>query len=176
MMPRVLLNTALIGGLMCGTLAAQELPDFSGTWVMDVSHSEAAMQPDHARGRPTVQVITQAPGLITVNRDINGQPETIDYILPTSEPQPVGTSGAAPLATLIPNGSALWRDQRLETTVQLMIKGRAVTRTERRTLDPSGTRMTVETKVTVQHGYDWPSTDTPNIGEMRDVYIKQPVR
>ena len=168
-MLRMLPRTLLVAYVLSGTLMAQERSDFSGTWVMDVSWSEAVTLP-YGPERPVIQVITQTPNVITVQRHVDGRPESVRYFFGSSEPQPVGTNGSQtePLS-----GRASWREHLLETTVPLTINGWLVTRTERRSLDVSGTRMTVETVLVVQHGYGGSSGAPPNnVGVMRDVYIK----
>jgi hypothetical protein len=52
----------------------------------------------------------------------------------------------------------------------LSINGKAVTRTASRTLNPSGNEMTVESRLIVQHGYEY---NGANVGTAKDVFIKQ---
>src|SRR5262252_1235936 len=73
------------------TIRAQGRPDFSGTWSMDRSRSESAMQTDPIG--PTTVVITQTPGGLQIATTRDGKTATIVYKLDGSpSPIPGGTA------------------------------------------------------------------------------------
>src|SRR5215468_304329 len=70
---------------------AQGRPDFSGTWSMDRSRSESAMQADPIG--PTTVVITQAAGGLQIATTRDSRTATIVYKLDGSpSPIPGGTA------------------------------------------------------------------------------------
>jgi hypothetical protein len=169
-MARITLCAVLVGYLVCGTAAAQQIPNFGGVWVMDMSQSETAVQPGHPE-RPIIEVITQTPKSITIRRDVDGRADVLAY--PFEGDSALKSAPIdRPEAGSAPRSSAAWNDGALQTIAYLTINGEAVNRFERRSLDANNTRMTVETTISVQHGYLGPSGKAAT-GVMKDVYIKQ---
>jgi hypothetical protein len=72
-----LLWTLCIAALVHPGLAAQGLPDFSGTWTMDLSRSETAAQ-GPAIGPVTV-AIQQTSAELRIDTTRNGNTETVRY-------------------------------------------------------------------------------------------------
>ena len=65
--------------LVCGVVAfAQAKPDFSGTWTMDPSRSEAAAQGTPIG--PVVLAIRQMPEELRIETTRNGTAQTIRYL------------------------------------------------------------------------------------------------
>ena len=176
-MPRILLS--VVGVLFSSTLLAQQRPDFSGTWVMDMTRSGSAAQGAYVSPRtPVTLVIVQTPSGLTVQTDVDGTREVVAFKPEGPEadlPRPVGTSGLAtvdrsPRAvgsggvvrpveqptndTGIVGGSMEWKDTTLVTTTNYKLNGMAVTKLQTRSLNSNGREMVIETQVTVQHGYE----------------------
>ena len=138
------------------TLHAQGRPDFSGTWSMDRSRSESAMQADPIG--PTTLVIIQTPGGLQIATTRDSRTATIVYKLDGS-PGP------------IPGGSATshWEGATLVTETVRDIQGQTVTTKESRRLNETG-EMLVETVLVVQHGYTLKGTQ--NYGAGKDVFTR----
>jgi len=167
-MRRTPLTIIAIGILFVGLVAAQSVPDFSGTWSLDPTRSEAEA------GTPATMTILQSKEALTVDREIEGKPDRIVYKIQRGEvatPIPaVGSRGPDELGpTAEQQATAEWRDGRLETQRVLSINGKTVTQVERRSLDDTGREMTVETLVQVQHGYE---TGQAHNGA-KNVYVKK---
>src|SRR5436190_356495 len=138
---RRFLWTLCIAALVQPGLAAQGLPDFSGTWTMDLSRSEAAAQ-GPAIGPVTV-AIQQMSAEIRIETTRNGTTETVRYM-------PAGTE---PLSAEKQVGTFRWEGGTLITNLNTYINNQAVTFQEIRSLNPDRTEMAVEVTLTVQHGY-----------------------
>jgi hypothetical protein len=138
------------------TTHAQGRPDFSGTWTMDRSRSESAMQADPIG--PTTVVITQAPGGLQIETTRDGKTAAILYKLDGS-PSP------------IPGGTATsrWEGSTLITETVRDIQGQTVTTKESRRLNEAG-EMLVDTVLVVQHGYTLKGTQ--NYGAGKDVFTR----
>ena len=70
-----LLWTLCIAALIQPGLAAQGLPDFSGTWTMDLSRSESAAQGPEIG--PVKVAIQQSAAEIRIETTRNGTTETV---------------------------------------------------------------------------------------------------
>jgi len=112
------------------TAHAQTRPDFSGTWSMDRSRSESAMQADPIG--PTTVVISQVAGGLQIATTRDDKTATILYKLDGS-------------ASPIPGGTATshWEGATLITETVREIQGQTVTTKESRRLN--GGEMVVET-------------------------------
>jgi hypothetical protein len=130
-----------IAALVQSGLAAQALPDFSGTWTMDLSRSEAAAQ-GPAIGPVTV-AIQQGSGEIRIETTRNGTTEAVRYL-------PAGMKSASAEERV---GTFRWEGATLITNLNTHINNQAVTFQEIRSLNPDRTEMAVEVTLTVQHGY-----------------------
>jgi hypothetical protein len=165
------LSVLVISLLGYGTATGQERPDFTGTWVMDVSRSETAGQaPEVVRRTPMTLIIAQSPDGFVIETEADGRREAVKYSFTRQQdsPRPVGTSGSND--STVQEALAEWKGDRLETSAVLNVNGKAVTKTVSRTLDASGGEMTVETRLIVQHGYE---RNGANVGTAKDVFIKQ---
>jgi hypothetical protein len=136
---------------------AQGRPDFSGTWSMDRSRSESAMQADPIG--PTTLVITQTPAALQIAITRDGRTAAITYRLDGSTGQ-------------IPGGTATshWEGLTLVTESVRDIQGQTVTTRESRRLNENGSEMLVDTVLVVQHGYTLKGTQ--NYGSGKDVFTR----
>jgi hypothetical protein len=140
------------------TTHAQGRPDFSGTWSMDRSRSESAMQADPIG--PTTVVITQTPTALQIATTRDGRTAAVTYKLDGSPSQ-------------IPGGTATshWEGPTLVTETVRDIQGQTVTTKETRRIGGSGgNEMLVETVLVVQHGYTLKGTQ--NYGTAKDVFTR----
>ena len=136
---------------------AQTRPDFSGTWSMDRSRSESAMQADPIG--PTTVVITPLAGGLQIATTRDNKTATIVYKLDGStSPIPGGTA------------TSHWEGAALVTETVREIQGQTVTTKESRRLTDGGSEMLVETVLVVQHGYTLKGTQ--NYGSGRDVFTR----
>lgn len=154
--------------------SGQEMPDFSGTWIMDMSRSETAAQsaqvaPDHA----VTHVITQSSDHLTIETRVDGRQDVVRFSFAMPEAanaaDAADTSGSE-LGVDLQDAFAKWVDDRLVTTTWLEINGKAVTRIQTWSLDPTRRELTVETVLRVEHGYR--GDDPSNTNQLRDVYLK----
>jgi hypothetical protein len=153
-----------------GTANGQALPDFTGTWVMDVSRSETAGQaPEVLRRTAVTLIIVQSPDELIIETRADGRRESVTYSFTRRHDpsRPVGTTGSN---SAVQEAIAEWKGERLVTSTLLNVNGKAVTKTATRILDLSGGEMTVETRLVVQHGYEG---NGANVGTAKDVFIKQ---
>ena len=153
-------------GLGSVGLTAQSAPDFSGTWTMDLSRSEAAAQGTPIG--PVVVAIRQTPGEVHIETTRNGSTQAVRYL-------PVGAK-----ATVAgePASAFRWEGPKLITSLITDINKQAVTVEELRSLNSAGTEMTVEVTLVVQHGYQSggssavQSKNSPNTATGTNVFIK----
>lgn len=147
---------------------AQTHPDFSGTWNMDLTRSEAAAQGTPIG--PVTVAIRQTPGEVHIETTRNGRTESVRY-LPAS-------AKAVAAGELI--GAFRWDGPKLVTRLVTDINKQAITVEEVRSLDPSGREMTVELTLVVEHGYQSGGTgvvrsqNSPNTSKGINVFVKTP--
>jgi hypothetical protein len=150
------------------TAIAQEPPDFSGVWRMDMSRSESAAQ--EVPIGPMTITIDQRSDRINIETNANGSTRTVTY-LPVGVKSPSGEG--AP-------GAFRWEGEKLVTELTTYVNDRAVNVTEVRTLDHARSEMTVELTLAVQHGYTGPdataikSQNSPHAATGRNVFVKVP--
>lgn len=163
---KILLSALCLVGLGLVGLTAQSSPDFSGTWSMDLSRSEAAAQGTPIG--PVVVAIRQTPGELHIETTRNGNAQAVRYL-------PVGAK-----ATVAgePAAAFRWEGPKLITSLITDINKQAVTVEEVRSLNSAGTEMTVEVTLVVQHGYQSggssavQSKNSPNTATGTNVFIK----
>ena len=136
---------------------AQGKPDFSGTWTMDPSRSQAAVQNEPSG--PITIVISQSPTELKVETTRADKTSVVVYKLDGSENK-------------IPTGTAKthWDGTTLVIESVRDVNGATVTTKEARTLASGGNEMVVETTLVVQHGYSLKGT--PNYGAGKDIYTR----
>jgi hypothetical protein len=151
---RALLLSSMIGG---GVSHAQTRPDFSGTWTMDPSRSQSAVQNEPIG--PVTVVIAQTPTEMTIETRRAPAPSTVTYRLDNRESK-------------LPDGTATthWDGTTLVTEMVRTIKGVTVTSRESRRLTADGSEMMVDTVLVVQHGYSLKGTQ--NFGAGKDIFTR----
>jgi hypothetical protein len=132
-------------------------PDFSGTWHMDPSRSQSAVESEPIG--PITVVITQTAAEFRI--------ETTSRLGKANEVFRFTTGEAPP----VPNvGSARWRGNTLTTDVVREVRGQSVTVQQSRSLSADQSEMVVETITNVQHGYS--QTGTKVYGAGKDVFTR----
>lgn len=137
---------------------AQTRPDFSGTWRMDASRSESALQAEPVG--PVTVAITQTADELRIETTTRHGTTTELYRL--APPGAAAAAGGAPVAR--------WRGQTLVTEVVRSVRGQSVTTQQSWTLSADGNEMTVESVVNVQHGYS--VSNAKIYGAGRDVFVR----
>jgi hypothetical protein len=148
---------------------AQTAPDFSGTWTMDPTRSEAAAAQGTPIGPVTV-AIRQTPGEVNIETTRNGRTEAVRYL-----PASAKATGATE-----PMGSFRWDGAKLVTRLVTDINKQAITIEEVRSLDAAAKEMTVIVMLVVEHGYQSGGTgvvrpqNSPNTSKGINVFVKSP--
>ena len=161
-----LLYALLVAAFASPPLAAQNPPDFSGIWNMDLTRSEAAAQGPPIG--PVTVAIRQTPGELWIETTRDGNTEAVKYL-------PVGNKAADHGDSV---GTFRFDGTRLVTNLIMHINKQAVTVEEIRSLDQQGTEMTVEMTLVVQHGYQsgvaiaLKSPYAPNTATGKNVFVK----
>ncbi len=150
-------STVLALSMGLAAASAQTRPDFSGTWSMDMSRSDSAVQSEPVG--PTTVTIAQTPTELTMTIARDGKSSTVVYRL----------DGAA---AKIVDGTATshWDGSSLVTEAVRTIHGQTVTTKEVRRLNPAGDEMRVESVLVVQHGYTLKGSQ--NYGAGIDVFTR----
>jgi hypothetical protein len=158
--------------LVNGTAQAQQKPDFTGTWTMDMSRSESAAQGTDVSPRtPVTLMVRQSAADFNVETDRDGSRERLRFVFGQSSlGPPVGTSGRD-TAAIEPAGVE-WRGSDLITTTVYRVNGMPVKQVRTHHLEPNGREMTVETRVEMQHGYESDHPDYKSGTVVKDVYTK----
>jgi hypothetical protein len=152
-LPQATLAVALVLGSLP---SAQPAPDFSGTWTIDLERSESPHQ--GTAFEPPTYVITQSADAVLI--------ETRRGSARGERRYPFAARGAR--ASDAPR--AWFEGPTLVTEGARLVQGQTVTVRESRTLDATGTEMTLQTVVIVQHGYTFRGGQ--NYGAATDVYRK----
>lgn len=165
---KLALSIVFVIVLNCVGVSAQSAPDFSGTWAMDLTRSEAAAQGTPIG--PVTVVIRQAPGEVNIETTRNGRTEAVRYL-------PASAKATASGEVL---GAFSWNGDKLVTRLVTDINKQAITVEEVRSLNPSGSEMTVELSLVVEHGYQSGGTglvrpqNSPNTSKGVNVFVKKP--
>ena len=138
---KLLLCTLWAVGLASLGVSAQTGADFSGTWTMDLSRSDAAAQGTPIG--PVTIVIRQTPDELQIETTQNGTTQEVRYY-------PEGMKLVVSDDTV---GTFRWEGPQLVTNLVAHISKQAVTVAEARRLNAAGTEMTVAVTLVVQHGY-----------------------
>ena len=139
---------------------SQSHPDLTGTWTMDRERSESMHQADEFE--PPTLVITQGAADLTI--------ETRRRLSTGRTVYTIGDAGT-PAGAVPPAGPrAFWEGAALVTEAARTVQGQTVSVRESRTLDATGSEMTVQTLLIVQHGYSF--RGARNYGAAKDVYRK----
>lgn len=135
-------------------------PQFSGTWVLDLTRSDSAVSsnlPD-----PVLVEIAQSDRDLTIVTTQGSQQHRVVHGFVATPTAPYSIDGAA--------SRAYWNGSKLITEGTRVVQGQTVATRETRTLSPDGVEMTVEVVVIVQHGYA--TRGGRNYGMGRDVYTR----
>src|SRR3954468_15556406 len=127
------------------TARAQTKPDFSGTWTLDASKSDAPMGRGGRGGPPGPMTITQTADTLTQKR---GE-QTLTYKLDGSE-SANEVQGRGGVQTV--KAKAHWEGSKLVIESTREIQGFALTTKEERTLSADGKEMTVQTTASTPQG------------------------
>ena len=103
-MKRLILSSFVMAALGSLGLGAQATPDFSGTWTMDLTRSEAAAQGTPIG--PVTVAIRQTPDEVHVETTRNGMTEVVRYLPAAMKPAAAGdrperSVGMVPSSSLI---------------------------------------------------------------------------
>ena len=142
---------------------AQSTPDFSGTWAMDATRSASAVQNEPIRSQTLVIRQTATDLSIETRRD--DKTGTVTYKFGKADNvNPRGPS------LLVSNW--YWDGPKLVTETVRNISESTVRTKEVHSLDASGSEMTIDMLLVVEHGYTL--KDTKNYGSGKDIYRKMP--
>ena len=133
-------------------------PAFSGRWTLDQVRS-ASVAPE---GELVILTLTQTDGTLTIEKRRGDRSEVMTYSIEAA----LGSPGAITAGAR----RAYWDGVRLVTEGSGNVQGQTVSVREMRTLNASGTEMTVETMVMVQHGYTFRGAQNYAVG--KDVYTR----
>jgi hypothetical protein len=136
-------------------------PDFSGRWTLDRSRSQSP---------ETITLeIKQSDAEIRIASTRNGVSSERVYPVEIEVKPPAG-GRADTVAVTGARPRAFWDGVKLVTEGTGNIQGQTVSIKETLTLNDTGTEMTVETLIIVQHGYSFGGTR--NYGSAKDVYTR----
>jgi hypothetical protein len=134
---RHVLPALIVAVVVPFTASAQSRPDFSGTWTQDAAKSDPASQGRGGGSHALKQTATE----IAVTIAGRGGPETSIYRLDGAE---MFNKTQSPEGPLTVKGAARWDGASLVIETTREIRGMTITTKEVRTLDPTGTEMTIE--------------------------------
>ena len=141
---------------LAGGVSAQTRPDYSGTWRLDLSRSDAAA---HTDGPGPVNVtIVQTDAIVRIDTMTDRGTTSTTYRFAGTEP--VSTD----------NPLARWRGDTLLTDAVRDIRGQSVTVQQTRRLSGDGNEMIVESVINVQHGYSLTGAQTYSTS--KDVFVR----
>jgi hypothetical protein len=141
--------------------AAQQRPDFSGSWKMDEGRSESPTHEGFVS--PVTWTIRQSPQRLIVDITRGSKTMTLTYTLYDKPPAGPTTGG-------VPSYRGYWDADKLVTETAQNIQGQTVTTKEVRTLQQGGSEMLVERIVQVEHGYTLRGAQ--NYNTAKDLFTK----
>jgi hypothetical protein len=141
----------------------QTRPDFSGTWIMDASRSQSAVQNEPIKSMTVVIQQTSIDVNIETTRDERAQ--TITY-----KPGSADSLNAVNARSNLLSSTWYWDGPRLVTETMSDINGATMRTRQVHSLDAGGTEMTVETLLVVEHGYTLRGAQNYGVG--KDVFKK----
>lgn len=142
--------------LLGASAASQTKPDFSGTWRMDSSRSESAMQ--GLPVKPITLAIVQTADEIRIETATPEAKRSEVYRFVNLDPAITGKP------------TARWKGNTLVLDVVRDVRGQSVTVQQSHTLSENHNEMVVESVTNVQHGYTLSGAQVAGIG--RDVFIR----
>ncbi len=138
-------------------------PDFSGTWIMDASRSQSAVQNEPVKSMKMVIAQSTIEVRIETTRDEHAQ--TITY-----KPGSADSLNAVNARSNLLASTWYWDGPRLVTETLGDINGATMRTKQVHALDSTGTEMTVETLLVVEHGYTLRGAQNYGVG--KDVFKK----
>jgi hypothetical protein len=149
-MKRILILAAMTAVILpfASRAQAQAKPDFSGSWTLDASKSDAPMGRGGAAG-PVTLTIKQTAADLTVATKRGEQSQTAVYKLDGSENknEVAGRGGPSTVTS-----KAHWDGAKLVIDGAREVQGFAITTKEVRSLSADGKEMTVETAISTPQG------------------------
>ncbi len=149
-MKRVLLLAIVSAVILPFGVSAQSKPDFSGSWALDATRSDAPMgRGGRGGGGPVTLVIKQTPGELVVETKRGEQTQTATYKLDGSESknEVMGRGGAQTVVS-----KAKWDGDKLVIDATREIQGMSITSKEVRSLSADKKDMTIETALSTPQG------------------------
>jgi hypothetical protein len=159
-MRRIVLAVFAAGLVLSFTARAQDTPDFSGTWTMDVARSHSPTYPDFIG--PVTLVIKQTAAELSIETRRGERRTTVIYKLDDPQGQNTARSGQP--------ARSYWEGTKLITETVRTVSDSTVSAKEVRSLDAGGNEMTIDTTLIVEHGYTL--SGAKNYGTGRDVFKK----
>ncbi len=164
----VLLAASVLVLLLSTDLSAQDRPDFSGIWKMDVERSESAHQAVPIG--PVSMTIKQTESEISIaTRRENGKSaasvETLTFRLDGSEQTNVVKYGV-PVKV-----KAHWDGAKLITETERNIQNSTITTMYVLSLDANGQDLVVNKTLNIQHGYQGQGARTTGTG--KDIFVRR---
>lgn len=136
--------------------------DFLGSWTMDRIRSESVTTEQEPG--PITLAVSRTDTTLTIEATRGGKSEVTNYVI-DARPDGPSVIGAG-------TRRAYWDGPKLVTEGAGNVQGQTVSIRATRTLNPTGTEMTVETTVAVQHGYTMRGAQTYALA--KDVYVRAP--
>jgi hypothetical protein len=137
-------------------------PDFSGRWTLDRSRSQSP--------ESITLEIRQSEAEIRIASTRNGVSSERVYPVEVEVKPPASGGRSDTVAVTSARPRAFWDGVKLVTEGSGNIQGQTVSIKETLTLNDTGTEMTVETLIIVQHGYSFGGSR--NYGSAKDVYTR----
>jgi len=133
---------------------------FSGTWVMDRTRSEAAVQEQPVG--PVTVTISQTGSALRLETTRDGKTEVTTY--------PIGPNPSL-AAEVTGERRAFWDGTTLVNEGSKDIQGKTIAFREARTASADGAEMIVETTLKLEHGYEMKGAQTVVTG--KNVYVRR---
>ena len=160
------LTAVLIAALALAPPAlAQSKPDFSGTWVMDASRSQSAVQNEPVKSMTLV--IAQNPNELSIETKRDERVQTVMYKAGSPNTMNTNTGRKGLIAA-----TWYWDGTKIVTETISDVNGATVRNKAIYTLDTAATELTVESLMVVEHGYTLRGSQ--NYGSGKDVFKKAP--
>jgi len=162
---RIMVGVIALLGAVCAI--GQQSPELTGVWQMDMSRSESAHQAIPIG--PVTMVIERNTDELTIETRKGsdrkpGSSEKLSYKLDGSETSTLNNAGTQIKA------KAHWDGSKLVTETARNVQGSTVTTMCVFSLDASGSELTVDKSLTVQHGYQFEGA--ANTGTAKDVFTR----
>jgi hypothetical protein len=151
------LAVGLLTALALASASAQTTPDFSGSWRLDLSRSDAAAHTE-APGPVTVTIKQSQKEISITTTTTRGTSDTTYTFVPADSPPLAGAANAR------------WQGDALLTNAVRDVRGQSVSVQQTRRLSSDGNEMIVESIVNVQHGYTAAGAQT--YGVSKDTFVR----